>query len=150
VRAAGGVAALVGLLAPGRPAAVREQAAAALANLCAGSAANPDSIRECGGVAALIYLLAPGSPAALQQVAAVALANLCAANEQNRACVKACGGHAALYALLTRDVSAAAVRDAAAAALDNLGYDCSVVHAGGAGAPRGWSGPWHLLPSGRA
>ncbi len=99
------------------------------------------------GVAALIYLLAPGSPAALQQTAAVALANLCAANEQNRACVKAC---AALYALLTRDISAAAVRDAAAAALDNLGYDCSAVHAGGAGAPRGWSGPWHLLPSGRA
>jgi len=50
---------LVGLLAPGSPAAVHEQAAAALANLCSDNAANCDGVRESGGVAALVRLLAP-------------------------------------------------------------------------------------------
>jgi len=60
IRESGGVAALVGLLAPGGSAAVRGNAAGVLCKLCYENAPNKDSVRECGGIAALVALLAPG------------------------------------------------------------------------------------------
>jgi len=73
VREFGGIAALVGLLAPGRPAGVQEQAARALRNLCADSKEGQDSVRECGGIAALEGLLVAGGPATVRAEAAAAL-----------------------------------------------------------------------------
>jgi len=95
----GGVAALVGLLAPGWTSAVHEQAAAALRSVCADNTPNQDGVRECGGVAALVALLAPGGSAAVLEDASFVLAKLCLRNARNRDCVRECGGIPALVAL---------------------------------------------------
>ena len=119
VRECGGIAALVGLLAPSGSAAVHEQAAAALANLCWDNVKNKDSVRECGAVYALLGLLAPGNPDAVQRTAAMALANLCADCGQNKDSVRECGGEPALIALLAPGHSTA-VHEHAASALRAL------------------------------
>jgi len=120
--ACGGVAALVGLLAPSWTDAVHEQAAAALWDLCAKNTQNRDSVRECGGVAALVALLAPGGTRAVLKQAVGALCCLCFANVQNKNSVRASGGVAALIALPAPGGSAA-VQEQAAAALRNLCVD---------------------------
>jgi len=116
VGACGGVAALVGLLAPRGPAAVQERAAKALANVCAGNALNQDSARECGGVAALVALLAPGGSDDVRVVAAWALCNLCTNNTRNQDSVRVCGGIPALIALS----NTAAAHKGVAGALVNM------------------------------
>jgi len=63
VRQCGGIAALVGLLAPGGAAGVHHEAILALDCLCLDSSKNQERVREGGGVAALVGLLAPGSSA---------------------------------------------------------------------------------------
>ena len=94
------IAALVGRLAPGGPAAEQAKAALALARLANDDSQNRDTVRECGGVAALVGLLAPGGPAAVQFEAARALTCLTFKNAPNKGSVRECGGFAALVALL--------------------------------------------------
>jgi len=77
IRAAGGIAALVRLLALGGAAGVQWRAAKALASLCADNPRNEACVREAGGVAALVRLLAPGGAAEVQEATAWALASLC-------------------------------------------------------------------------
>jgi len=72
----GGVAALVGLLAPAHPAAVHHRAACALVCLTSESGQSRDAVGAYGGVAALEHVLACASSASAHQLAAAALRNL--------------------------------------------------------------------------
>jgi len=124
------VAALVGRLAPGRPAAEQEEAAYALARLCEeeslrrGGRQTPVYVRECGGIPALVGLLAPGACAAVREAAAGALGSLGMGGEhdENNDRVRECGGIAALVGLLAPGGSALLLRNAAGA-LANLCRD---------------------------
>jgi len=113
------VAALVGRLAPGAPAAQQGEAALVLAHLGNDDPQNRDRVRECGGFAALVGLLAPGRPPAVQFEAARALTCLTFENAPNKVSVRECGGVAALVGLLAPG-GCADVHEQAAGALANL------------------------------
>jgi len=76
IRECGGVAALVGLLAPACPAAVHEMAAGALVMLTSENGQCRDAARACGAAAALQRVLACASSTAAHKRAAAALRNL--------------------------------------------------------------------------
>jgi hypothetical protein len=119
VRAAGGVAALVGLLAPGGAAEAHMFAAGALANLCRDSSVGRASVTECGGAAALVGLLAPGGDAIACEAAVWMLSEL-AGDAQGRDAVLVAGGVAALRGVVARGRPARA-QPWAADALRRLG-----------------------------
>jgi hypothetical protein len=128
VRWCGGIAPLMGLLAPGGPAAVHEQAAGALWSVwrcgaCGAltNTANKASIRQGRGEAGVVGLLAPACPAAVHRMAAGALASLTSESGLCWEAVGACGAAAALqYVLACASSALAHVR--AAAALRKLGH----------------------------
>jgi len=118
----------MGLLAPGGPAAVHEQAAGALWSVwrcgaCGAltNTANKASIRQGRGEAGVVGLLAPACPAAVHRMAAGALASLTSESGLCWEAVGACGAAAALqYVLACASSALAHVR--AAAALRKLGH----------------------------
>ena len=134
----GAIRPLIGLLGGDRPAAVHEQAAAALRALARNDVGNQTQIEEQGGIAPLVRLLS-SSEAAVREQSAAALTNLACSHRPNQTAIHAAGAIVPLVNLLGAEEAAgmrrALLAEAAAGALFNLALNpecaASLFHIGG-------------------